>query len=125
MSKEKTVIVNNRKTGIIGFESIVLMPGANMVPESIVKNMQGHPVIKAMVEEGTLEFPEGISEEKGISELSQAEAVDLAVSTVDVELLSNWKKTEKRKPVLKAIDEQLKKLAEPAVLRDGKKQENE
>lgn len=121
MSNEKTVIVDNKKLGLIGFETITLMPGANVVPESIVKNMKAHPVIKAMIEEGTLEFPE-VSEEKGISELSQGEAVDLVNSTVDAELLASWKESDKRKPVLKAIDEQLKKLAAPVELRNGKKE---
>lgn len=119
---EKTVIVNNKKTGLVGFENVVLLPGANTISVSVAKSMQAHPVIKAMIEEDQLEFPE-ISEEKGISELSQGDALDLVKSTVHVDLLEDWKKSDKRKPVLKAIDEQLAKLAAPTELR-GKQNAN-
>jgi hypothetical protein len=39
MSNEKTVIVNNKKTGLIGFETVTLMPGANKVSEENSKRM--------------------------------------------------------------------------------------
>lgn len=118
----KSVIINNKKTGLVGFDTVVLMPGANKVSEETAKAMKAHPVIKAMIEDGLLEFPEGVSEDSGVAKLSPSDAVALVEATVDAELLKSWK-SDKRKPVLAAIEKQLAKLAEPAVLRDGKKQE--
>lgn len=122
MSKEKSVIVNNKRTGLVGFESETLMPGANKVSEETAKKMKAHPVIKAMMEDGVLEFPELVTED-AISKLSPAEAVALVETTVEVELLNNWK-SDKRKPVLAAIEKQLAKLAAPVELRGGNKPEN-
>lgn len=123
MSEEKTVIVNNKKTGLIGFEDVTLMPGANSVRESLAKKMQAHMVIKVMIDEGTLEFPE-MEQKDGVSKLSPADAIELVKSTVDADLLASWAKADKRKPVLSAIEKQLADLAEPAQLRGGNKPEN-
>lgn len=125
MSKEAShVIVNNKKTGLIGFETETLMPGANKISSETAKKMKAHPVIKVMIEEGTLEFPESVTEEAGISKLSPGEAISLVESTVDAELLTSWSKGEKRKPVESAIKKQLEKLAAPVELRGGVKSEN-
>lgn len=121
MSKEKTVIVNNKKTGLIGFESVTLMPGANEVAEAIAKTMMEHPIIKIMIGEGTLEFLSNEKEEFDLEKLSNGDAIALVKSTVFEDLLKDWKKLEKRKPVLKAIDEQLALLEAPIEYKDGKK----
>lgn len=124
MSKEKTIIVNNKKTGLIGFEDVTIMPGPNTISEVIAKKMQSHPVIKIMIEEGQLEFPEHITEELGVSKLSPNEAIALVETTVDSDLLKSWVKSDERKPVKVAIEKQLKKLSEPTQLRGGNKSEN-
>jgi hypothetical protein len=87
--------------------------------------MKKHPTIKQMVEDGVLEFPENITQEKGISELSPKEATTIVEATVDVELLTQWKKKDKRKPVLSAIEKQLSKLAAPTVFRSGENKKEE
>jgi len=124
MSNEKSVIVNNKKTGLIGFESETLMPGANKISVDTAKKMKAHPVIKAMIEDGLLEFPESVSDESGVTKLSPSDAVALVESTVDEELLKSWQKSDKRKPVLDAVKKQLEKLAAPVQLRSGATPEN-
>lgn len=53
------------------------------------------------------------SEEEGVSNLSTNEALDLVKSTVDKDVLESWAKSEKRKPVLSAIEKQLAELNKP------------
>ena len=125
MSKEAShVIVNNKKTGLIGFDTETLMPGANKIPTETAKKMKAHPVIKVMIEEGLLEFPEMVTEDNGVTKLSPGEAVALIESTVDEELLKAWQKADKRKLVLDTIKKQLEKLAAPVQLRSGATLEN-
>jgi len=123
MMKKDDVIVNNLRTGMIGFESIVLLPGANTVAKEIWLKMKNHPVIIAQMGDGILKVETEISEENGLKDLSPMDAINLIKSTIDVSLLESWQKLDKRKPVLSVITEQLKALSEPAVLIHDKKEE--
>lgn len=68
-----------------------------------------HPTIKAMLDEGWLEEIYS-TPQKALVDLKPRDAMEVVEATVDMKLLAEWKKSEKRKPVSMAIDNQMKRL---------------
>ncbi len=102
----------------------LLKSGANEITAEEFKQHLTNPTIKQMVEDSIITFDETDLGKKDepmgeghLLTLKVKEAVDLVGQTIDGDLLTMWTAKETRKPVQKALDEQLKKLAEPAKLR--------
>lgn len=129
-----TVRVNNKKAGLIQLNATVnkaqqtfnLVPGFNDVPSELFAaalaaksptSDGGHiSLVDAMRERGDLDWDgdEGKTPEpsKPLSELSESEAVKVVKETFTDVQLNEFKKTETRSRVLKAIDDQQKPAAE-------------
>lgn len=117
------MIINNTEVRLIGFEEIVLMPGANEVEDSMWGKMEKHPTIKSFIDEGILVVVASDKKHQNLSSLSPKEALDLVKSSSSKEILSKFLKDEKRPAVKKAIEEQLSKIDAAPEYRDTKKEE--
>ena len=81
-------------------------------------------VIQSMIEEGWLEE---ISSEpkKALSDLKPKDAIEVVESTVDMKMLEMWKSSEKRKPVMRAIQNQIKRIKGEAIEADQHSEDGE
>lgn len=109
----------------------VLFSGANTVDSKEFSKLVKHPVICAMVEKGTLSYdeksvgsPAANDDEGYLLKLKVKEAQDLVGQTIDGDLLAKWLKKENRKPVVTALNDQIKALGEKAVLRSDDNSED-
>jgi Mg/Co/Ni transporter MgtE len=97
-------------------KDVKLIPGVNPhISVDAWNEAKKHPIVKMMIEDGSIEV---VGEESDKTDVVQellkmkpAQAVELVKSTVLVDVLEKMKAAEKRKPVLAAIDEQLKELS--------------
>lgn len=94
----------------------VLLPGANEIPDSLWAKFANDPVIQAHIDDGDLEVPakdrfqampvrEAVALVKGTG---AGNKIDDKPGTTDLRLLRKWLETEKRKPVVEAIEAQIK-----------------
>ncbi len=104
----------NTQSGVIGSDSYIIKPGANEVPDNVIKHLE---------ETGLLANYEREAEEKGVEApfvkrksllaIDNEKAAIVAVKEcVDLDSLKSWLKDEKRPAVLKAIEKQLAETAE-------------
>lgn len=140
------MIVKLNRVGILNVNGVFINSGANMLNEEQTQKFlafHNNDSLKEARDSGELEYevqeelgevagavktpgkagdPKSVAPvkevpDKHLSKMKTKEAVELVKLTIDPVLLEKWKKEEKRKPVEKAIDEQLKALAAPAVHR--------
>lgn len=133
----KQVLVKNNELRIKGVDGvkgpIVLKPGLNQIDAEDAALISKHPIIKAEIEAGTLEFPEGLDEEKKdeagapaedpikpLLKLNVNNAKETIAQTIDVEILNSWFEKETRVTVKDLISKQLEELAKPAEHRSDK-----
>jgi hypothetical protein len=111
--------------------TLTIVPGINKIDNDIWKQIEGnphYPDVAAAIADGTLvviEQPGGKKKDQddeitSLSAFSQAEAIDLAGGQMDADVLANWKRSEKRPMVLKAINAQYKKVKEADDILAGK-----
>ena len=108
-------------------------PGLNRISEEQWDRMKAHPLLPARFDNGDLEFvsgkgpedwnvdaksavAEGEASEDALEEnpllgIAAKKAIKLVSLTMNHHQLAGWKKTEKRKVVLEAINSQLKKVS--------------
>lgn len=117
------MIVTLNKAGVVHLQKIMLLSGANQVDATVFAEELKNPIVKMLVENGTIGYEEKdltgkpIAEEKYLDKMKPKEAQELVEQTIDVALLQKWQAVEKRKPVLAAIEKQIKELGAPAKLR--------
>ncbi len=125
------MIVNHKRSGVLNADGVVLKPGPNQVDIKAWENSRKHPMIKKLMDLGEIveesEFDENLKlsakEEKSadetiLSPMKIPQAKALVEETVDLELLEQWKKSEKRNQVIGSINSQIDKLKAPAEERD-------
>lgn len=92
-----------------------LLPGVNAVGDDEWDEAKKLPLIKALLDNGTLAEIKPAGKKKAakdISEFKDTEAIKLVKETTDMDLLTSWR--ENAKPaVLKAIDAQVEELKAP------------
>lgn len=122
------MIVTLQKTNIIHLPTgETLMPGANEVSKESVQALIENPVLKILVDEGSISFNETDLEKEDsevlssahLATLKQPEAIELVKLTASESMLKSWAAEEKRAQVLKAIEKQIAALAEETQLRSG------
>ena len=124
------MVVTLHKDGIVNLAGeLILKGGANTVPAKKFAPWKKHPTVMKMVEQGVIEYTEDSDakdegEAQHLSALKVPEATSLVKATIDTELLAKWQSVEKRAGVKKAIEEQLKVLAEAPKMRDEGDDEN-
>jgi hypothetical protein len=128
----KIVVIYNRPSvmGIQGpkGELLKLLAGANVVDFDLWKATSSHPIVKSLIDEGVIEFKlpsEKTKPEVYLQSVSNRDAIDLVKKTIDAELLKTWAQKETRKPVVKALEEQIKALNAPPVYRERTKEDDE
>ncbi len=99
------------KVNIHFIGDLKLLPGVNEVTKEQVEMLHNHFICKAQIEAGDLEILVKESPEQGLGGFKNPEAVKLVGETIDKALLEGWKESEKRPQVLKAITDQLAKIA--------------
>lgn len=109
------MIVINAKANVKHIGDIQLNPGSNVVDDAKWKAAKAmHPKVAIWLKP-TMTFPKGELIEVGAvatKDMDERTAIETVFATVDLALLENWKRTEKRQPVLDAIGEVEKKAAE-------------
>ena len=88
-----------------------LIPGANLLSENDVESFLAeskHPLNKVLLDTGEIKV-----ELEDISDLSAPKVTALVKDTFDLALLEEWKGTETRKSILKAIDDQIESIKNP------------
>lgn len=120
------VVVKNNMKRLVGLDgvkgSFSLLPGANKISLEDAKKVMSHPVVKAQIENGELEFlmPEGDAPETGATpvealvKLKAKEALETVANTADAVILQEWFEKESRVTVKDAISKQLEALSAPA-----------
>lgn len=131
------ILVKHNGLGLLGCQgqgekTVALIPGVNKIDPADWEKMSKHPLIQARVESGALEVLTAVGKASAavdpvVQLLAQkpGEALKLAAQTIDAGLLSAWAAAEKRPAVKKAIDAQLKKLAEPVEFRTKKTEDKD
>jgi hypothetical protein len=119
------MLVKFNKATVMDAEGVKLMPGANQVDRQAWERARKHPIVKALIEDGTIEELEEIADEHPLKNLKPGAAISLVKETVDAQLLKGWLEDEERKPVRAAIEKQIEALEEPAELRDRSMSEEE
>ena len=94
---------------ISGGEPVRFVPGANEIVESDWAEISKDPTIKSMVEGDVLKV---LSAKGGESQLPLKDAEKVIAQTFDIQLLQKWKASEKRKPIVAAIEKQLEMIEE-------------
>jgi hypothetical protein len=91
---------------------VVLKPGVNDIDPKAWELVKGTLAMKHHLKEGTIEVLSNApaKAEVKLSELDQAEALEVVGLTLDRDLLIKWAKGEKRQPVNEAIGAQLEKV---------------
>lgn len=105
------MIVTNLRTCLIRAASINFTPGKNVVPDSLAEIVKSNRGFQSLVAAGTL----GVDREKGEpgvdGNLSAAEMCAVVRGINSVEDLTKLKREEKRRKVVKAIDDRIAELA--------------
>lgn len=102
------VIGKNEKGDSVCREQ-VFSPGNNEVSKDNWDKIKIHPLIRPLIKSGVFKVVLG-GDNKSLAELDIDEAANIIKSTYAVPLLESFKVAEKRKEVLKAVDEQIKSL---------------
>ena len=98
---------NVKVFGHPGAESITLLPGLNYVNETLWEKLtKGHKLVEFMIEEGTIE----VLGDKPLTKYTAPKAIKAVKEVYDRKLLNELKSTEKREPVLAAIEAQLESV---------------
>lgn len=124
------MIINYKRPGMFGFGwnadtnkcAALLKPGVNEIEKDIWDKWKTHPIISAMIDEGTFEVVSEKDEKPAkvlLSTKKPGEAISLAQHCLDLEVLKEWQSLEKRPSVKKAIKEQIEALESPIEYRDG------
>ena len=116
--------VDNKDTRIwnVG-DHVTLLPGVNEVEDAVWAKAE--PSAKNLVDAGLVEPKPGVSV-KNLWKHNPHEAVALVKATVDRKLLEGWAETEKRRPVLDAINGRLDEITpKPSDKKAGKKDEGD
>jgi hypothetical protein len=106
-----TVIVRNSRKGCVMIPELgMLRPGVNVCDARLVKAAEEKT--KGNAKKGSKSsWPDCVIVDKGApvgtEGRSDLDAVNLVKDTFDIEMLKDWRAGETRKPVLKAIDEQI------------------
>ena len=108
---------------ISGGTPVRFLPGANEIEETDWAEIQKDPTIKGMCEEGTLKVLS--SKGGGDTQLPLKDAEKVIAQTFDIQLLEKWKATEKRKPIVAAIEKQLAMIEEKTKVEKKKSEEDE
>lgn len=126
------MIVTVHGQSVIHLGSKTLLIGANEMPAADFAKELKNLVVKFLVDDMKISYDPKDLEQKDkpadghLLTLKTKEAADLVSQTIDMSLLSKWKAKETRKPVQKAIDDQIASLGEAAKLRgDDSKEELE
>lgn len=130
------VSVRNHEKRMYDLEGVKLLPGLNSnVDEAMWKKAKSHPVVKNLIDAGKVEevlTPKASvgkgSNQQSVVDLTKMQpkaAIELVKDTIEVLTLQAWKKIEKRKTVVSAIDAQLKELAAPPQYRGEKTDDSE
>jgi hypothetical protein len=89
---------------------VVLLPGANAVAEDLLELIVEYPTVQSLFKPKgkALEVIDAKIDATTLAGFKdEADTIDLVDKTVDADLLKSWQRTEKRKKVLDAIEEQL------------------
>lgn len=95
---------------IVPIANVVLLPGANAVSEDLLELIGEYPTVKALFKPKgkALEVVDAKIDASTLAGFKgEEDAIDLVGKTVDASLLKEWARTEKRKKVVEAIEEQL------------------
>lgn len=130
--QQQTIIVKYHRPAIMGAEGIRLQGGVNTVDLAAWKKVMNHPTIKALTDEGVIEFDLPI-DGKGLADphdflmtvKKQPDAIATVKETTDLELLNAWLTKDNRKVVIGAIKTQIKLVMAPPEIRDRSKTEAE
>lgn len=87
-----------------------LLPGLNEVDEAAWAEAEKIELVKHYIESGVFKVTRQAPE---IGKYQQRDALDLVKRTVDKPLLEKWASAEKRRPVVDAIELQLKAIEVP------------
>jgi hypothetical protein len=101
-----------------GFVEHNLVSGVNEVPSDVWEKHEGHPSIKNLIEEGVIEVAKPKSADSYLLSLNVRDALDAVRKTINTNILQKWLQTEKRKPLVKAIEKQMKDLSAPPQYRN-------
>lgn len=123
------MVINYKRPGMFGFGwnadtnkcAALLKPGVNEIEKAIWDKWKTHPIIAAMIEDGTFEVVSEKDEKPAkvlLSTKKTHEAIELAKHCIELEVLKEWMTLEKRPTVKKAIKEQIEALEAPIVYRD-------
>ncbi len=120
------MLIKNNKPNLRGFgDELTLKPGVNDVPaevwQKVVAKYGGN--LQRLLDDGIVEVVEEAGapiDAAGLATLTERKAVKLVKDTVDEDLLLTWHETEKRKPVVAAIEAQLDVLAKAGEPAKGK-----
>lgn len=123
----KPYLLEYKKPNIFKIGAMRFMPGVNEVTKEQWGELVQHPLLKARFDNGDLQWvamrgPGDMpardnkagkpgKEENPLDGLDVKASVELVGKTVDKATLEKWLATDKRKPVVKAIESQLKKIA--------------
>lgn len=132
------MLVKFNKATILGFGEHLIKPGVNDLPAEAVAAMQEDEIIMGKFESGELELidspsvkgkkkgaPAPSAAERLASIESEKEAVKLAGETIDMDILGQWLKLDKRVKVRNAIKVQRKKIKDVKFREDDKEEKGE
>lgn len=105
-----------------GGQPIQLLPGANEVGETDWAEVQKDSTIASMLEKGELKV---LSNKDGATQLPAKDAEKIVAQTYDIQLLNKWKASDKRKPILAAIEKQLEMIEEKTKVEKKKSDEDD
>lgn len=103
------MLIKYNRDGIHHAGALRLLPGLNEVDEELFDEATSWPAFKALIDEGLIE----VVPKKKVADLSKTpvrEMIDLVKQSVSKDLLEEMLKTEKREPVIKAIEAQLEAI---------------
>ena len=124
------MIIQNTKPKVISIglptggsapKLVIIKMGNNIIDDEVFEQIMKNPVVKAKFSSGELKLinpKEKVKTEtddapkEGLSNYNVKDAIKLVDETLDVKQLEDWKSTEDRKSVNKAIDKQIKKISD-------------
>lgn len=115
------MLIKFNRPSVLGFNGKLLKPGVNDLSSEFVAEMMEDEIIAGKFDKGELEIVNipGVKTKKNGEEPSavdrllkagEGEAKELAVKTVDLEILKEWASREKRKSVKKVVKMQIAKI---------------
>lgn len=111
---------------------VIIKMGNNIIDDEVFEQIMKNPDVKAKFSSGELKLINPKEKAKtetddapkeGISKYNVKDAIKVVDETLDVKQLEDWKSTEDRKSVNKAIDKQIKKISDKD--EDGEDNEDE